>query len=350
MAAGFKSATVNAASVPSTATNFPAYVDLSRLGITTLAEAQSVRVYADSAKTTEWAREIVSATQMHVKVPSLTSTVTMYVDWDGVSADYATTDTYGRNAVWGAYRAIYHLEGTAGSTASSTTLTNENTVTFTSSKITDGSSTSTGNTNKQLNTGTTELISNAEVTSTWAVSGWVTFNTLPSTGDGDTRWVQCFNASVGGATRKFANLVYDGRVTNQGFRIRLDGSSVIFYNSATTTTVNTPVFYVMQYTGSNIQLYLNASSAINSAHTWTDQGFAATARRYQLHMVDTYSGGASSSKIDENRVLIGNYSANWITTEYNNQNDEATFWGTWTTVGGGGGSPTPLLSLMGVGS
>ena len=44
MAAGFKTATVNASDVPSTQTNFPSYVDLSRLGITTLAEAESVRV------------------------------------------------------------------------------------------------------------------------------------------------------------------------------------------------------------------------------------------------------------------------------------------------------------------
>ena len=120
MAAGFKQATVNAASVPSTQTNFPAYVDLSRLGITTLAEAQSVRVYADSGKVTEWAREIVSATEMHVKVPSLTSTVTMYVDWDGVSADYAVTDTYGRNAVWSSYSTVIHNGGATDSTGNST--------------------------------------------------------------------------------------------------------------------------------------------------------------------------------------------------------------------------------------
>ena len=31
--------------------------------------------------------------------------------------------------------------------------------------------------------------------------------------------------------------------------------------------------------------------------------------------------------------------ANWITTEYNNQNDEAAFWGTWTDAGGGGSTP-----------
>ena len=100
MAAGFKQATVNASDVPATLADYPSYVDLSRLGITTLAEAQSVRCYSDSAKTTELAREIVSATQMFVKIPSLTSTFVLYVDYDGVRADYAVTDTFGRNATW----------------------------------------------------------------------------------------------------------------------------------------------------------------------------------------------------------------------------------------------------------
>jgi len=110
MASGFKQATVNASDVPATLTNYPAYVALSRLGITTLAEAQSVRCYSDSAKTTELAREIVSVTEMHVKVSSLTSTFVLYVDWDGARADYAATDTYGRNAVWSDYAFVFHFE------------------------------------------------------------------------------------------------------------------------------------------------------------------------------------------------------------------------------------------------
>ena len=40
-------------------------------------------------------------------------------------------------------------------------------------------------------------------------------------------------------------------------------------------------------------------------------------------------------RIDEARMKNGALSANWITTEYNNQNAEATFWGTWTDAGGG---------------
>ena len=99
MAAGFKTATVNASDVPSTQTNFPVYVDLARLGITTQAEADSIRVYAESSKTTEWAREIVSVSEMWVKVPSLTSTTAIYIDWDGSRSDYSVSDTYGRNNI-----------------------------------------------------------------------------------------------------------------------------------------------------------------------------------------------------------------------------------------------------------
>ena len=62
----FVKATVRAADVLATQTNFPAYVNLTRLGITGLAQAQSVRVYSDVGKTTELAREIVSASEMHV--------------------------------------------------------------------------------------------------------------------------------------------------------------------------------------------------------------------------------------------------------------------------------------------
>jgi len=40
-------------------------------------------------------------------------------------------------------------------------------------------------------------------------------------------------------------------------------------------------------------------------------------------------------KIGEARLKDSALSANWITTEYNNQNDEAAFWGTWTDAGGG---------------
>lgn len=346
MAAGFKQATVNASSVPATQTNFPAYVDLSRIGITTLAEAQSVRVYSDSGKTTELAREIVSATEMHVKVPSLTSTFVLYVDYDGVRSDYAATDTYGRNNVWSGERAVYHLEGLTDSTSTGTTLTNVNTVAFSSSKIGNGSDTGSANTNKHLHSGTTELVDSTQLTSGWSARGFVTFNTLPATSDADSRWVFLLDVLISGSTRRTVNFQYDGRTTNQGFKLRVDGSSFNTYNSNTTTTVNTPVYFALQYTGTNLELYINNSLVINQAHTFTTRSATPSSKRLQMHGVDTYAAGHSSSKIDEFRVKnSGSNTANWLTTEYNNLMNESTFWGTWSDVSVGGAF-VPQVMMM----
>lgn len=36
--------------------------------------------------------------------------------------------------------------------------------------------------------------------------------------------------------------------------------------------------------------------------------------------------------IEDTRTNNKNQNENWMDTEYNNQNDEAAFWGTWTDV------------------
>jgi hypothetical protein len=71
-----KTATVASAKVAATLSNFPVYINLSRVkgSAMTQAEADSVRIYTDSAKTTEIAREIVSVSECHAKIPSLTTT------------------------------------------------------------------------------------------------------------------------------------------------------------------------------------------------------------------------------------------------------------------------------------
>jgi len=62
-------------------------------------------------------------------------------------------------------------------------------------------------------------------------------------------------------------------------------------------------------------------------------------------------GLAFDGIIDEWRYTSAVLSDNWITTEYNNQSNEASFWGSWTDAGGGGGGTTyrSTLLMMGVG-
>ena len=78
-------------------TGLAALVDLSRLGTLTLAEAQSIRVYDSLEQTTEYARDIMSATKMAIKINNTTD---VYIMYNGTDSDYAATDTYGSEAVY----------------------------------------------------------------------------------------------------------------------------------------------------------------------------------------------------------------------------------------------------------
>jgi len=105
---------VNSSQVASSQTDMPLLVMPSAItgfGSITLAEAESSRFYADEAKTTELAREVVGADEIHVKVANLTTATSIFVDYDGIRSDYLTTDTYGRNNVWSDYVLVHHMSG-----------------------------------------------------------------------------------------------------------------------------------------------------------------------------------------------------------------------------------------------
>ncbi len=343
MAAGFKTAQVNASLVPSTQTNFPSYVDLSRLGITTLAEAQSVRVYADSAKTTEWAREIVSATEMHVKVPSLTSTVEIYVDWDGIRADYAVTDTYGRNAVWSDYAAVYHFETLVTDySGNSRTLTNKNSVALGSGQLGAGADFGSANTTKNFYT-TPSQLTYAQLASGFCVSQWVRPESLAS-----NNRVMRYILNNGSQERNFILDINTAGKVNQNF---FSGTSKN-NTGATTLSVNN-WYHIHNIYDGGMKVFVNG--ALDASDTWTWGGFTRnTLSCMALGAEQLTTGGASSEflkgEVDEVRFSVNSnhFSANWITTEYNNQNDEADFWGTWADAGSGA-SPSRLM-MMGVGA
>ncbi len=340
MAAGFKQATVNAASVPATQTNFPSYVDLSRIGITTLAEAQSVRVYADSGKTTEWAREIVSVSQMWVKVPSLTSTVTIYVDWDGVRADYAVTDTYGRNNVWTGYTGVWHLDDSSGAAATSSTgsnnLNDNGTVGSGAGQIQNGRSFDGVNDFLQA---TGNLID----PTTFTVLLWTKRSVEISSGQ------QNMTSGSNTTTDRAYDIAYDFNGGTRRINYRMLFKGVAFYATTHTVTLGTTNnhFICMKHASSLITGYYNGASTGTIATSGSPSGLVNAAITIGAYF-DTDSGAESeyyNGIIDEVQLTTTALSDNWITTSYNNQNAESTFWGTWTTVGGGGNT-TNFFHLM----
>ena len=340
MAAGFKKATVRAADVPSTQTDFPSYVDLDRLGITTLAEAQSVRVYADSAKTTEWAREIVSATEMHVKVPSLTSTVDIYVDWDGVRSDYATTATYGRNAVWTDYAGVWHMQASSGSFVDSTGNGNSATNTGTLPNQVAGkigkAQDYNGTSDKSIVAGDSTFdFSSGYTLSFWAnADSFGNSSSSPSTAIGSGFVSGKYQFMIGNwsdwGPNNWGGGFYDGTWRT----VSLDSFP------ATSTWFQTH----MTYDNSSLKFFVDGANEDTLSYTGTistdnpDIGFGC--------FLQGNGGRLFDSRLEEIRIKITADTANWITTEYNNQNAESTFWGTWTDVS----TATTVTNIISIGN
>ena len=326
MAAGFKTATVRAADVPSTQTDFPSYVDLDRLGITTLAEAQSVRVYADSAKTTEWAREIVSVTEMHVKVPSLTSTVSMFVDWDGVRSDYAVTATYGSIAVWVDYLIVTHGNNNTDSAGN-----------YDSTGMTLG-----GETGK---IGTASYFDNS---SQFIYSNDAELTEIKNRSISMTMWVKNMRTTSGAEAQLFGNYPGNGPSPNQFFGMwvtssgipyvamrRDDGAQTIISDDG--LSVNTSTWQKLTFVkdGLDFRFFQNGTQ-VGSDVSFSTEGN--TRNDFKLGGGVSINNRFNTGYFEEVRYRDSLVTENWITTEYNNQNANGSFWEA-TDAGGGGSTP-----------
>lgn len=317
----FKQATVNASLVASSQTDFPAYVDLSRIGITTLAEAQSVRVYADSLKTTELAREIVTASEMWVKISSLTTTTTIYVDYDGVRADYGVTATYGRNNVWTGYDMVLHAQSDRVDATGKRTLGQVGTTAYAAGQIGNGF-----NIPDTANYPTVPDAADIDYTGNMYYRSWVKRN--------DTTNLDSFfsKGSPWTAGNGYWMHFSDG---SNAIAINTPGSS--FANTTLTTgggidAVTAKKLIVMKKTSAtNIKLLSNGvlhnTVGVTAAFT-TNANDMRVGNRTDAD--DIWDGW-----MDEVRFSSTIYSDNWDLTQYNNESDEASFWGTWTTVSSG---------------
>ena len=315
MAAGFKQATVDSSKVAGTLTNYPAFVDLSRIGITTQAEADSVRVYSDASKTTELAREIVSVNEMHVKIPSLTTTTTIYVDYDGVRSNYANTDTYGRNAVWTGYDIVLHCASLTDSTGKHT-ITETGTVAYGTGKIGNGFSIP--------NTANYPLASDASdirYTGDMYYSAWLKRNSN-TTRDSPFSKGQPWTSTT-------------------GYWMHFNETNNVIINKPNTSYSNVVLgildvtsalthFVYKKTASTNMKVYSNGS-LLNTVTTNATGAFGTNTNAMRIGN-RTDGNDYWDGILDEQRFSATLYSDNWITTEYNNQNDESTFWGTWTNV------------------
>lgn len=319
--------------VPSSQSNFPVYIKPSAMtgwGSLTLAEAQSIRFYSDSGLTVELAREVVSADEIHVKVGTLTSSTIIYADYDGVRSDYAASDTFGRNAVWSDYFFVMHMGGVTESTGN-TTITATGSPPSATGKIgdsTDFVNTGGGTAVDYLTTSSTitPIANNAAFS--W--QAWIKHSTSGVFGG-------LWDKASGADTQRFFVLTnYNGSGTPQngtiGFFTR-DSSNNTLYPSGV-SNLNDGNWHKVTFTrtGSTGVVYTDGVSRTTAGATIA--GVLQQAAVNQI--IGSLRGNALAydGEIDEMRMAKTVLSADWETTEYNNQNNVGTFWGTVTDVGG----------------
>jgi len=281
---------------------------------------QSVRVYSDAGLSTELAREIVSASEMHVKIPTLTSSTQIWVDYDGVRADYAVGATYGRNAVWSDYHIVWHMGDLTSSTIQ------DSTGNWNGTKVSSGNPSETASgfigEAQDFSNDYIKTVDNVahSITGVKSLQTWVRFDAL-------TRVEHFPGIKTSLSSTRDATL----SLNDQGTADR-----IVFYQFdgavktlAHTSAPSTSVWYMAHgtYDGTNMRLYIDGSLSGTLA--------SGDSFNHGANANITVGHGNPNCQLDEVRYRESPLSANWITTEYNNQNDEASFWGTWTDAGGG---------------
>jgi hypothetical protein len=302
-------------------------------GSITLAEAQSSRWYSDVAKTTELAREIVSADEIHVKVPSLTSSTEIYVDYDGIRSDYAVTDTYGRNAVWSDYVLVMHMEGNSNDSSGNGNGTDTSmSYSTTNAKIAQAGQFN--GTNSRIEAGTGRNVTNAITISSWVRNA--------ST---NSQIIIAKTNFVSSATDAW--YLYRPYVSSQSrieTYVRIGG--VDHYFSPTgDIPMSSPTHIVMTHDRSNARVYANGSIHATSG-SQTGASITSNAGGVRIGAAGSTPILHWDGAIDEIRVSGLWRNGDWIVTEYNNQNNVGTFWGTVIDAGSIPANPAFLLNFV----
>ena len=274
--------------------------------------------------TTQLATELVAIDttaktgELYVKFTgTLSSTVDTIIRiyYNGTDTALATTDTYGRNAVWTAFLGVWHLGSTTDSTGNGNTLTAVGSPTSVSGKL--GTATDFSGTAQRYDTSNAVSMTRGG-NYTW--SWWVN-------ADVQNHYIMDHGSSSGGNTRILSYI--DGG-TPKAFKGWFMGNEVATANnSATTGTWHKLMMNKAGGTGATAKLYFNGayigSTTVSTAGSATNK----------LTIGGAIDGGSNfNGKIDEMRVHSNIFSDAWETTEYNNQNSASTFYATGNEAGG----------------
>lgn len=281
-----------------------------------------IRVYSDAALTTQLAREVVSCDttvetgELHLKHGTLATGNIVYITVDGTSTEPAADSTYGSQNAWNSnYEAVYHMNEASGNITDST----------------DHSDTGTANGNPTY--GVTGALGDAidfDGTGDY-FNGLKDYGTAIGTGD---LTVQGFFKVANQNSRR--TLISFGESDFSTYFTIRAGRDTDTNDIALISRASSPGQVTISSTGFQDNAY-HLFHATRSGTTGTfyldgtQQNQTTNAEWASSLGNDTTIGSFFSGTddldgtLDEIRILSTELSANWITTEYNNQNDPSAF-------------------------
>lgn len=317
---------IKSGQVPSAQSNFPVLVSQTDARFKTIGNGGHVnnssgfdiRPYSDSdlvnalSYTLERYNASTGEVVMWVKVASLSSSTTpIYLGY----GDTTLNSDGSSSATWSnGFLGVYNLkDGTTLSVASSTGSNNgtNNGVTATSGKI-DGGGSFVSASNQYIDCGT------GMAPTSITLSAWVNATSFPNVRH---------SVIARSAASSFALLT----VSPAGKMVCLlftTGAGQIGYNGSGTNTLSTGTTYYLALTYDEVTGtftgYFNGSSDATGVGIINDPLVTASASTF-IGEDATNTGRRWNGMIDEARVASVARSANWITTEYNNQSSPSTF-------------------------
>ena len=324
-------------------TSFPVYIDLSDLPADFHTNVKSdgcdIRV-VESDEETETAFELVDyddtgdTGELHAMVDTLSynSDTDLYIYYGNSGAScYGATDTYGAEAVWGDYAAVYHFDTlTTDYSGNSNTLTNDNSVSTASGILGTAADFGSSNTNKRLKR-LDNVLPYTQWSSEWTISAWV----------------KLYNAANAGA-------MFWTRSTN-GSQIRQVGaqkdpsSKLLSQPFPPATTVNTGYvgttnweMVALTWTPSTFRQVRNGTVIASPSHSWGS--YSLNSKSFGIGAYPDSATAYLSALMDEVRVSNKYRDANWITTEHNNQSAPSTFYAA-TDPGGATGYANKVMGV-----
>ncbi len=257
--------------------------------------------------------------EIWVKVPSISSAddVVIYVWWGGGGAQPAEGDEYGSEQVWDPnYASVYHLEDATikDSTANDNDGTDVGTTQGTG--IAGKSRTFDGNTDR-LDIGLGSFGSGDGAILIWARPAQNT--------DDEVDHKRVIGRESAGANRGDVALSYKENTNKLEWSVGDSGVARFARSPATNFLAGTWYQFVGVWDASEVALYIDGVKQAETDSGVFVTSHAGTFSIAQLGSLLLIANESWNGDLDEVRLRQTRPSDNWITTEYNNQNDPGTF-------------------------